>query len=71
MSYLDTNLVDFTDLDFVGLGGDSQSSSSCSATTSLFEIGVSRPCVGSNCLGKHTLEGVPIQLNPCSFYDEC
>ena len=30
-----------------------------------------RPCPLGSCSGVHELEGVPIQLNPCAFYDEC
>ena len=34
-------------------------------------FGYSRPCREGNCSVKHELGGVPIQLNPCAFYDEC
>ena len=31
----------------------------------------SPPCPIGTCSGRHELGGVPIQLNPCSFYSEC
>ena len=31
----------------------------------------SRPCDVGTCSSRHMLDGVPIQLNPCSFFEEC